>query len=407
MCLCGAALAAVWGAEVSGSLSADEAVRLALARNPELIALRKDRTVAEAYGAESKLLPSPEVRFAVSDLSPGLESFNQGKNNVGLRWSPPGVGELGLKSERARLKVREVSGGIAVAEQKLAAEVRLLHGTICLMGEQIRVAEENVRVRERILETVDQQVRAGLKNSLDRSMAELSVADAQSAAERYRADLRVEVTRLSAKLDLQVEAASVRGDRAVLEFVPAVIHREKLLASALEHRMELDASDARCSQSELAVRRAGRERYPWFSYVQVNRRFGRVEDPGTWGFQLGFEVPVFRWGKAGTQVASAELERCRAQRQAVKAGIVAEIDELLARLDAAGSGVRKQREALTALAESTGVARVSLAAGQSDNLEVLLTEARRLGGMEMYVAKLMEYRALEAGLGQALGQAVR
>jgi cobalt-zinc-cadmium efflux system outer membrane protein len=391
--------------DLSDGLSAREAVALALARNPELLALRQGQAVAQAYVSRARTLPNPELRFSVSDIDTDPDGEGLVKNTVGIRWSPPRPGALALKTRIEQSRVDEVAGSIGAAEQRLAAEVRLLHQTIALTDEQIRIADEILRIRQEILAVLQAQVKAGVKSALDLNMVELSVAEARAVPDRYRLERRVQFARLAAKLDLprnyQVRLQS-EGDP--LAFRPPRVEPERMVARALEHRMEVKSAGARCARAELGVKVASRERYPWFSFVQISRRAAVGEDPASWGFQWGVNLPLFNWRGGELQASSADLAQCRLQQQAVKAGIAAEIDELRLRLELAAKELEAQAQAMGPDSErSIERARAALAEGQADATEPLLAQARQLAARLSYVTKLMDVRALEIALEQAAG----
>ena len=141
---------------LADGLSAVEAVRLALRQNPDLAALRKGRDVAEGAVSEAKAFADPELRTGRLNLDD--DWFRTGNYNIGVRWSPPRLGERGERGRRAQSRVAEIEADIAAAEQSLAAEVRLLHWQIVFLGEQIRLAEASLGVRERIVTFLDAQV---------------------------------------------------------------------------------------------------------------------------------------------------------------------------------------------------------------------------------------------------------
>jgi cobalt-zinc-cadmium efflux system outer membrane protein len=392
-------------------LTVSGAIALALAQNPELVALRQGRVVAEAKvsAVASTVLASPEIRYSLSDVATDLNAYERNRGNVGLRWSPPRPGALRSASSLAYAKVRETSFDIAAAEQRLAAEVRVLHRTVSLLDEQVRLARDAVRVRERIVAAVSEQVTAGVKNQLDRASAELALAEARALPERLQIERRVEAVKLAHKLGM--DAASpleIASEGDPFGFATPAYDRHKLLARALENRGELGAADARCAAANLTLASERRERYPWISYVQLNRRFEHGDDPASWGFQIGVDLPVFRWKASASQAAAAELEACRLRRQAVRAAIVAEVDEVLARLQAVSAELAGSLATLAgASSGQVEAARVQLAAGQSDLVEPLLAEVKHLSLRQDFIGRLMEFRALEVGLDQAVGDAVR
>jgi len=387
-------------------LTEQEAVRLALARNLSLQAARQGHTAALSKAAAAALRPGPQLRFGISDVDTDSGWSFRRENNVALRYSPPRPGELALKRAEAETEAREVAAAVATSEQTLAAEVRLVHRTILLLNEQISIAEESVRVREQILRAVEAQVEAGLKSALDRSAAELSLAEARTVPDQYRVERRIQMRRLEAKLGISESGTlELRGEGSPLDPGQPPLERTALLQAAFTRRPELDANQARCERAEIGLRAARRERYPWFSHVQVSRRF-KVGDPSTWGFQVAIDLPVFTWWGLTTRPGNAELEQCRLQRQAAKVSIAAEVDEILLRMEAARNELAYYHEKMQALARR-GVEEANAAtdAGESDLVEPLLAEVRQLSARQAYCNRLIELRGLEIGLEQAIGQA--
>jgi outer membrane protein TolC len=386
-------------------LSESDAVATALASNPEILVLRQGRVVAQTGISRLGALASPELRIGASGIATEDALSDRARNNVGLRWSPPRIGELGLKMAMAGTKVAEASGEVRAAETRLAAEVRLLHRTICLLDEQIRIAEETVRVRERILAEVNNQVQVGVKSALDRSSAEIALADARAIPDQYRAERRLQLVRLAGKLGTAFpESAVLSSASGFLSFVAPALDRHRIVESALRQRPEIAMAEARCENASLALTSARRDRYPWLSFVQVTRRGPRDDDPPDWVVQAGVDLPVFRWFGNSVTAASAELDRCRLRQQAVKAAIVSEVDEILTRLQAVSRELETHRAAIMDLSERTlGIANTQLAAGLADGVEPLLATVRLLAARQSFVARLMEFRALEAGLNQAQG----
>ncbi len=390
------------------TLSEEEAVRIALARNPDIIAARQRLTIAGARVGSAALLANPEVKIGSADAADDDSVDVRRHNSIGLRWSPPRLHELSLKTSIARSQESQAGDLVAVAEQKLVSEVRLFHRTLCLLTEQIRVADDGVRLREQIVRAVDEQAKAGVKTNLDRSVAELSLADARYIPARFRAQRRVEQGRLAAKLAIADPNIEPVPGGEVLSFAFPKASRESLLAKAIENRPEMHAAADRCTQTELTLKSVRQEQYPWLSSVQVTRRFTGVSTTGAWAYQAGVSLPVFYWNSRFTKAAVGEVEGCALDKDAIKASIVAEVNELLVRLEATFKELGDHRRVIDELIQRREtIAQAQLEAGQSDLVEPLLAQALRLSGEQAFLATLLEYRALEASLEQAVGDAVR
>lgn len=388
-------------------LTEQDAITMALAANPDLQVLRAGRLVAEAARIQARALANPGIKFGATDFAAELNDPESKRNNVALTWSPPRIGQIALKTAMAQAGIDEAAADIAAAENRLAAEVRLLHRTICLLDEQLRVAEAIAATRQRIVHDVRLQVEAGVKSVLDRSAAEMALAEASPLVAQYRSERQLHALRLQQKIGMPMsQTLHVKAEDDPFLLPRPAFHRETLLAEATAQRAELAAQNARCRGAALAITEARLEAYPWISNFQIIRRTRRVDSPGTWGFQVNVEVPVFSWWRnQPTAVPRAERNRCQLQMQALKARIAAEVEELLARVHTAAGELAAYQETIVLLSQrQIETARAELAAGQADRVEPLLAEIKLLTARQGYLAKLLEYRVLEAGLRQATGK---
>lgn len=101
------------------------------------------------------------------------------------------------------------------------------------------------------------------------------------------------------------------------------------IRQALSRRTELETADAACARAELNLTSVQRQRYPWFSSVQLTRQSRGSSDPPTW-VPSRVELPIFKW--TATHTAAAESAKCELRLKALKSAVVAEVDELLVRL---------------------------------------------------------------------------
>jgi cobalt-zinc-cadmium efflux system outer membrane protein len=398
------------GAELSLSdgVSPGEAVALALERNPQLSALRQRHAVAASGVTEAKALADPELRMGRLDFDDEAAGNSVQNYNLALRWSPPRPGERGLKGAWAQGRVSEVDGEIAAAEQKLAAEVRLLHMNLMFLDEQIKLAEAAVQVRERIVALVASQVEAGVKTARDQNVAELALADARLLPDTYQADRRVAGNRLASELGLlRWNGLTIQVDGEPLVFRPRSFDQAGLVEIALANRPELVVLSARRAQAETLLKLRKRERYPWLSFVQLGREFRGAYGLDRWGFRFGIGLPILQWTRGSIQRPAAELEQRRLEVEALQARIRLEVEELVERLRSRGRELEDYRESSERLgARAVELAEQAVAAGEVDQVQRLTADARRLSQEQTYLSKLRDYRRLEIELDQALGSAI-
>lgn len=385
-------------------LTEDRAVALAIEQDLRLTALRHEIRAAELAPKGVGLLASPQIRIGVRDIAPDLNDPGFTRTNAGLAWTPPKIGTFSHAARVAETRARETSAQWAARKARTEAETRVLYRTAVLLDEQRQLAARAIELRERVLAAVSQQVAAGLKTRLDRDAAELALAEARVQAEQVRSERLTHLVRLGNRTGLAPASIAIAPSEAALLFRAPAFDREELRRQALTARPELRGADARCRLLELSLAESRRDLYPWFSSVQLFRRTTQLSGAQDWGYQVSADVPVFRWKENSMPAARQQLEACRASRRAAEAEITAEVDELVARLASVSSEIEQHRRTMIDLgSKQVESARSMLASRETDLVEPLLAELRLTGLRQSYVSRLMEFRALEAGLGQALG----
>ena len=210
------------------------------------------------------------------------------------------------------------------AENSLAAEIRLLHRTICLTDERVRTADENADVHAQIVETVSAQVEAGVKTAVERGKAELALAQAQSDLARYRAERQLEVLQLEQKTGLTAsEERRLVASGDLFAAGRAEVDRAELRQEALEHRQEPAVAAARLRAAGLNLSAVRRERYPWISYVQLAHQSRSALPVVRWSFQVGVELPVFRLRSPAVRASSVRMLQAELENRAARAAVIA------------------------------------------------------------------------------------
>jgi outer membrane protein TolC len=381
-------------------LTEDEAVRIALATSPSLAAARLNAKAAGAQVSGAGRFNSPVLRLGVTDIASEFLDPDSKRNNIGIAWAPPRLGELDAQSAAARAVTAEADADAAIASLRLAAEVRVLFRTIGILDEQTQLANRALQLRQQILATVNEQIAAGLKSVLDRGLAEIAVEDARALPDQIAAARRLHALRLSQRLQRPVDSVAPSRLQTAVRY-----DRAALLAQAKSARPEnAAAAAARCTAASSRLRAARYELFPWFSNFQVIRRTGRLELPGAWGVQASIELPVFKLRRNSIAQARFQLESCSTKALAQATAIQNEVEELLQRIDSAAAEINGPRRAAIELAERhLAAANDQLAAGLADRLEPALAATRVLAARQSYLNKLLELQTLEAGLRMAAG----
>ncbi len=400
----GPSAAVVAPAAMNDGLSGREAVRLALERNPGLRALRRLHETAAARIDTARALPDPELRMGYQADDDGLEA-GQKSYDLGLRWSPPRPGELRRKAELAREALDETDAHIRREEAALAAEVLTLHAKIAFLDRQSGLEDEALALHREMVGCVKRQVEAAVKSLLDQNVAELALADARAMGEASRRERRVCWTRLCHLLDLPVSTTlRVRTEKDPLRLAPRALDPTALARKAAADRPELAAAQARLRQSETNLDIRKNERYPWFSFLQVDRRFRDHGEADSWGVRAGIRLPLFSRRAHPERPLAAAVDQAQADLAAEKHKVRSEVENAAEELRNLYEQAEQLRSLVGAeLERGVELARQCVETAQGDELLLLAARARKLQGQQRLCAALLECRLREIELDHLSG----
>ncbi|MFN7933061.1 MAG: TolC family protein [Bryobacteraceae bacterium] len=391
-------LLAAPGLLAQSALTLEEAVAMALKNHPDAAVARAARNVAAAQTGAAQALPQPEFRVSFNNFAIDPELL-EARSNLAIRWSPPRPRELSLKKQIAQTRQSSVEASIQGFEARLAAETRHAFRRATLAAERVRISEQALALRARVLEVVKRQVAAGLKEATEADLAELTVTDAETELRRLRNTAAAE----SRALHRYIGAAPVSlipEDNLLRNPAPVTHHFDP------QARAELQQAAASCRESDLLASIARNQRYPWISFTQVTRRVSAVENRGPWSFQFGVDLPLFRTAaKAEQKIAVAQAARCRTQQQALESQIRNEVSEALAALEASRLDLIEVDRIRSGVAtKALERSKLALASGRADQVEVLLAEARTVALHDRWLERRLEYARLQAQYEHAISQ---
>ncbi|MFA6034786.1 MAG: TolC family protein [Myxococcota bacterium] len=281
-------------------LGEDEAIRLALAGSREIPVLEGVVAAQEKLVRYARYdVRNPELRLG--DIS--TKYFEPGENKeleVGLRWHPPRLGELGMKEQEERVGLWERKSGARLHRLDLVARVRKAYARVAMFQEYSELASRQEELEGLRLKAVEGLVNAGERPF----MALVSARKRQLKSKMTAAMARQQLAESKEKL---AALAGVSGIGMVVVQTPPLSVPEKSVvsrvASANRPEAELDRQRA-----ELVRREYGYERYrliPWFTFVQIDYRYESLKPD--WGeLKLGIELPLFNY-RTGERASTAIL----------------------------------------------------------------------------------------------------
>ena len=147
--------------------NADELVKVALANNPEVTAMRREAQAGEALIRQARLRPNPSL-----EVSGERQIGGMGDNSFMVEGGVP-LELGGRRSARIRVAARELEirrQALAERERQLAAEVRGKFGEALAAVLKLRFTEDTLAMAEQNVDLVSAQVSEGRRPPLDQSM---------------------------------------------------------------------------------------------------------------------------------------------------------------------------------------------------------------------------------------------
>lgn len=235
--------------EEKKELTLRDAARLTLQRNPELAAFAKEKRALEGATLQAGLLPNPDMTLFVENAgnlqkvnpSPDVGAKEVEQQDTSLRINQ--LIELGGK-RTARVKAATLGEEVAVQDYEarrvlLIAQVANVFTEVLAGQEQLRLAEENRQLAQRVVDTVAKRVQAGKVPPIEETKVEIALDAVEIAYVQTQRDLDSARKRLA----LLWGSSSPQFEKALgdLESMIALPRFEPLAERALASPMALRA----------------------------------------------------------------------------------------------------------------------------------------------------------------------
>jgi len=204
--------------------SAEEAMRVALRRRPDLSKARTSVRTAEFNERVSRNLALPDLSFEGSAGMTGVgtgygnafEDMSTGRYptwSVGLSFSVP-LGNTAARADvaAANLKASQARAAVAVLEESAGLEIRTALRTLETRRKQIEVARKGVSVAETRLASFLKRGKLGLSTTKDVLDAEVNLTQAREYLSAARADFQSSLTGLWKSTGELLDRHGVRVD---------------------------------------------------------------------------------------------------------------------------------------------------------------------------------------------------
>ena len=396
--------------------SIEEAVRLAIARNPQAAAARALVDLAEAGRLEAELRPNP----AVSLESEGYPLFESPHPSfIDNQELTVRVDQELETAGRRRLRTEASAAGIDSANLTLRNRLRVLELAVRRSYFQLVLAQSDKEVARASLDEIDRVLslsreRARVGEIARADVRRLEVERLRFADDAFSAELALKNAR-SALLALMgaedlsqaVEAAdplSMPGAHAVP--VPAASGTKSLDASGIAGRPDLLAArtEVRRAETETRLQRALRS-----PNVTVGGGYRREFGANTVVFGVTVPLPLWNRNQGGMARAQAERDLATHNLAAVELEVRLDVQQAVNAVDTARARAEYiERQVLASARESRDVVSESYRLGAVDLIDYLDAQRGFRDTVRAYNRALFDYHVglfeLDAAIGTSSEQ---
>ncbi len=392
-------------------ITLDEAVEIALRRNPTLLQAFTSIEIAEhnrlsAYGA---FLPSVNMSFGYSNSSTGrLDALGQGIVSTSYSTQLSASYNLFDGWRRftdlagARLGVIEQNARYREAEFATIRAVKQAYSATIAARELVGVEERRLARQQAQLEFVQQQLELGRATRSDELRSQVDVNNAQRALLIAQNDVRTTTFRLTEVVGSESMVAPV--PEAALAVDPLQLTRDELFALA-EVAPAVVTATASVDAAESALSSA---RSSYLPSINISGGWGWVNQEfppanRSWSLSVSGSYPIFNGFQRETQVfrARASADQARQAQRAAELNLSSELDaayatalSALAGIDLAEQNVELSTESLRVVQERYELGLATILELQDAQITLTQAEVDLVNGRFSYDVAIASIEAL-------------
>ena len=315
----------------STALTLDAAIREAAANNLDLAAARYGIPIAKAREITARLRPNPVVSLSADHLDMLGTGFTTG-NNAGpaeFSWRTDFILERGGKrAARMSLAAAEISAAelrFHDALRKLAYDVETAFVDVQAAKETIRLAQDNLRTLNAIVDINAERVRTGDLAGVELERSRLAAMQYQTAVRTGELQLRQATTRLAGLLGRSALTADLDVD-GPLRHDDTVVNLAAISAAAAERRPDLLEARQTAVRNQADLRlQIAQGKIDYSAGMEYRRQQGVNGTGNSLGFFVTAPLPIFNRNQGEIVRAHREIEQAAATVRALEARIASEV----------------------------------------------------------------------------------
>jgi len=397
-----------WGR--AESLTLEEAIRVALANNREILVAKEKIEEAKQRIKEAKAGYFPTINLgstythlneAPSETGKADNYLSEFSINQPLYTS----GRLSYANKQVDLGYQKAQEDLKNTQSKITFEVKKAFYAVLLAQENVEVTEKALDQAKRHLDVVEDFFKVGVVSRFDLLRTRVEAANLKPDLIQARNNLRLSQESLANLLSFPSASLEMEGE---LSFEPRRITLEETIDKALKERSDLKSLKLQKETSEVALQLAEVQNKPNLAlvgnYQYQNPSGGEDEWGEEWNLNLVLSIPLFDGWVNRARVAQrrSQVKQINLSLEQLEAGIDLEIKKAFWDLEASEERIYAQKKNIEQAEEALSIAEVRYKSGAITNLEVLdaqlaLTKVR-LG----YLQALYDHNVAMAELEKAM-----
>jgi len=375
-----------------------------LARNPELVAARKQWEAATTRIAQARSLDDPILSVQLWNVPQPFKATQADNTIFGLSQNLPFPGKLALKGDVASRSAEMTEQMLRARERELVVRLKQAYYDLFLAQKAVQIHHEQVELLRQFVTIANAKFRGGMGSQADvlKAQVELSLLFQHLPV----LEQRRKTTEAMLNTLLDRNPASPLGLAEEPAHLPFTHPADDLHSLALNERPEIKAAELDVQRSEQSRSLAQRQYYPDFNVAF--QRFQNYQANDGFGAYVAMTIPFAFWTKpkydAGVQEAEAAVSVAQAQQHTVENMTRFQINDLLAKLRATDQMATLYRTTILPQAEqSLEAARVGYRAGKGGFLDLIDTQRAWRGFQLEYFKALVDHQYRLAELEQIVG----
>jgi len=387
-------------------LSQQDAIRIALEENPEVIAAKKAWEAVQAQATQARAWPDPELELEYEELPELSHLGDFGERAFGVTQQIESPLKWWRRSKAASQVVEATRLSVfEMTRLDITMQVKVAYDRVILEQMKLNYAGTDVQLAQDVLEKARLRLAAGDVPKLEALRAEVEAGRAANRLIGARNDLAVARAELNTLMGRERETLGVIDDERHLQKIPSDL--KTLQQRALERRPDL-----RGIEWALASARSeqGAARAAFLPDLSLGIFRQTVREPtgkeNYWRVGLALELPL--WGatrqRGEWKEARAVAEQTAAEMNHLHNQILLEVENAFLKTQTAIRQVQLFEEQIVHEAESSfEMANSSYREGKATYLELLDTQRALVEVRTEYAEALFQYRTALSDLERAVG----